>query len=410
MSVRARRRVLVISSFLPSRQSGGRVRLRALMRGLAATHSVSLLSFVPPVPDAEELAEVRGEYDEVVTVPNDRLAPGRTAKRALQLHSLVSSRSFERVVCEQRAFQIALDRMVARSRFDIVHVEGCSMAHYEFPEGLPVVLDEQNIEYDVLRRVVSVTGALPRKLYNYLDYAKLKREEERAWRAVAACALTSSRDEDFVRRVLPGARTAVVPNAVDLQRFAPTAGGADRGSLLFFGEIGYYPNTDALHFFLRDVLPRLRRSHPSIRLVIVGPSVPKAIQRYASADVIVTGAVADVRPYLEAARAVIVPLRVGGGTRLKILEAMAMAKPVISTRLGAEGLDVTGERDILLADDPASFADQVRRVLDDADLATQLGSAARRMVETEYDWKTSARKLEDLYEAAIVEGTSARAA
>ncbi|TMC04957.1 MAG: hypothetical protein E6J35_04400 [Chloroflexi bacterium] len=209
------------------------------MRGLAATHSVSLLSFVPPVPDAEELAEVRGEYDEVVTVPNDRLAPGRTAKRALQLHSLVSSRSFERVVCEQRAFQIALDRMVARSRFDIVHVEGCSMAHYEFPEGLPVVLDEQNIEYDVLRRVVSVTGALPRKLYNYLDYAKLKREEERAWRAVAACALTSSRDEDFVRRVLPGARTAVVPNAVDLQRFAPTAGGADRGSLLFFGEIGY---------------------------------------------------------------------------------------------------------------------------------------------------------------------------
>ena len=284
------------------------------------------------------------------------------------------------------------------------------MAHYEFPEGVPVVLDEQNIEYDVLRRVVSVTGALPRKLYNYLDYAKLKREEERAWRAVAACALTSSRDEDFVRRVLPGARTAVVPNAVDLQRFAPTAGGADRGSLLFFGEIGYYPNTDALHFFLRDVLPRLRRSHPSIRLVIVGPSVPKAIQRYASADVIVTGAVADVRPYLEAARAVIVPLRVGGGTRLKILEAMAMAKPVISTRLGAEGLGVTGGRDILLADDPASFADQVRRVLDDADLATQLGSAARRMVETEYDWKTSVRKLEDLYEAAIVEGTSARAA
>src|SRR5207244_3313106 len=202
-------------------------------------------------------------------------------------------------------------------------------------------------------------------------------EEERAWRAVAACALTSSRDEDFVRRVLPGARTAVVPNAVDLQRFAPTSDGADRGSLLFFGEIGYYPNTDALLFFLRDVLPRLRGSHPSMRLVIVGPSVPKAIQRYASADVIITGAVADVRPYLEAARAVIVPLRVGGGTRLKILEAMAMAKPVISTRLGAEGLGVTGGRDILLADDPASFADEVRRVLDDTDLAAQLGSAAR---------------------------------
>lgn len=406
------RRILVISSFLPSRQSGGRVRLRALMRGLARTHSVSLLSFVPPGADAEATREMREDYDEVVIVPNDRIAGTRASKRALQLHSLISPRSFERLVCERPAFQVALDRMMAASHFDVVHIEGCAMAHYDFPRGVPVVLDEQNVEYDVLRRVVSVTRALPRKLYNYVDFLKLRSEEQHTWRSVDACAVTSSRDEDFVKRVAPGTRTAVVPNAVDVERFTPGSPDLDRGTLLFFGEMGYYPNTDAMLFFLSEVLPRLRRSNPSARLVIVGPSAPKAILRWASTDVIVTGAVPDVRPYIEAARAVVVPLRVGGGTRLKILEAMAMGKPVVSTRLGAEGLSVTDERDILLADDAESFADRVKRVLSDGDLARQLGAAARRTVENEYDWTTSVRKLEALYETAMVASSSsvARAA
>jgi glycosyltransferase involved in cell wall biosynthesis len=402
-----RRRILVISSFLPSRQSGGRVRLRALMRGLAAKHSVSLLSYVPPGADAETVAEMREDYDDVVTVPNDRVAGSRVSKRALQLRSLISPRSFERLVCERSAFQIALDRMTAGSRFDVIHVEGCSMAHYDFPDGVPVVLDEQNVEYDVLRRVVSVTRAVPRRLYNYIDYLKLRREEQHTWRSVDACAVTSTRDEDFVKRIAPRTRTAVVPNAVDLERFTPPSPDLDRGTLLFFGEMGYYPNTDAMLFFLSEVLPRLRRSNPSARLVIVGPSAPKAILRWASTDVIVTGAVPDVRPYIEAARAVVVPLRVGGGTRLKILEAMAMGKPVVSTHLGAEGLSVTDERDILLADDAEAFADQVKRVLSDGDLARQLGAAARRTVENEYDWKTSVRRLEALYETAILKGSSA---
>jgi glycosyltransferase involved in cell wall biosynthesis len=403
-------RILVVSSYPPSRQSGGRVRLRALMRGLAESHSVSLLSFVSTTEERAALDELRADYDQVVAVPNDRIGAAGMAKRGLQLRSLFSMRSFERFTCERSAFQTALDRVVARSQFDIVHVEGCFMSHYDFPRGACVVMDEQNIEYEVLRRVVSVTKASPRKLYSHLDYLKLRSEEQRSWRAADACAVTSPRDEALLRQVLPQARAAVVPNGVDLDFFAPAEARPDRGTILFFGQISYYPNTDALLFFLRDVFPLLLRSHPSLRLVIVGPSAPPAIQRWASPNVIITGPVDDVRPYLRAAQAVIVPLRIGGGTRLKILEAMAMGKAVVSTRLGAEGLAVTDQRDILLADGAEAFATEVRRVLEDDDLAAGLGGAARRLVEAQYDWRSSVRSLEALYRSAMLARVSANAA
>jgi glycosyltransferase involved in cell wall biosynthesis len=406
--VTGRSRILVISSFLPSRESGGRVRLRALMRRLAESHSLSLLSYVPPTVASEVVDEVRAQYDDVVTVPHDRLARG--SKRALQLRSLLSTRSFERLAYEGRSFQAALDRILERSRFDVVHVEGCAMANFTFPADVPIVLDEQNIEYDVLRRVASVTRALPRRIYNYLDYLKLRSEEERAWRAVDACAVTSSRDESFIKRVLPGAHTAVVPNGVDCEFFTPTSRPIERGTLLFFGEMGYYPNTDAMLFFIREVLPLLRRARRAVKLVVVGPSAPHAIRQLASWDVVVTGPVDDLRPYLQAAQVVVVPLRLGGGTRLKILEAMAMGKPVVSTRLGAEGLDVTHEGDILLADGADAFATEVQRVLDDDDLAQSLGRAGRMMVESRYDWKASVRRLEALYETAMLAHGVARAA
>jgi glycosyltransferase involved in cell wall biosynthesis len=193
----------------------------------------------------------------------------------------------------------------------------------------------------------------------------------------------------------------VVPNGVDLEFFTPSGLPVERGTVLFFGQIGYYPNTDALEFFLNDVWPLVRRSHSTARLVIVGPSVPPEIQRWAGDGITITGAVPDVRPYLERAEAVIVPLRIGGGTRLKILEALAMRKAVVSTALGAEGLDVTHGRDILLADDATSFAAEVGRVLDDAELGRTLGDAGRQLVSERYGWDVSVRSLERLYRSAI---------
>jgi len=396
---RAPLRVLVVSSFLPSRTSGGRVRLRALIRGLARSNTVSLLSFRAPSEHEDDL-DTGAEYD-VRTVPNERIGISGRSKRVLQLRSLLSTKTFERLTFDGEAFQAAIDRAVAEDSFDVVHVEGIQVAHFTFPRHIPVVLDEQNVEYDVLRRAASVTRSLPRKLFTRLNAEKLRLEEQRAWRGVDACAVPSPRDEAIVRAAVPHALTAVVPNGVDLEFFAPAGRPIRPRTILFFGQIGYYPNTDALEFFLQEIWPAVKRAVPASKLVVVGPSAPPQIQRWAGDDVEITGAVPDVRPYLEEAAVVIVPLRIGGGTRLKILEAMAMRKAIVSTTLGAEGLAVTDGEDILLGDTADAFAAQVRRLLDDDTLGAKLGAAGRRLVEERYGWATSVRSLEALYRSAI---------
>jgi len=398
-----RLRILFVTRHLPSRQSGSPVRIRGLIAGLAERHAISVLSFVSPAEDhGPALDAIRPYCDEVIAVPNELFGLSRKAKRSLQLRSLFGVKSFARVRHESGPFQAALDRLVERTTFDIIQVETSLMAHYAFPPGAALVLDEHNIESEILRRTVPVAQGLPRKLHSYVDYLKIKAEEEASWRAADACAVTSPRDEATIRRAVPRALTAVVPNAADTGFYSPQATTPEPATILFFGTIAHYPNTDGLLFFLDNVLPLVKRACPAVRLLVVGPAPPAEIRRRATPDVIVTGEVSDVRPYLERAKVVIVPLRIGGGTRLKIVEAMAMAKPVVSTSLGAEGLEVTDEQDILLADTAEAFADRVARVLSDNALATDLGSAGRQLVERSYDWNASARKLEALYHSTLL--------
>jgi glycosyltransferase involved in cell wall biosynthesis len=399
--VAPRLRILVVSPYLPSRRSGGHVRLRGLVSNLAESHDVSILAFADPTAEGQVApVEIPQSVAEVVTVPLD-VATTRKAKRALQLRSLLSPQSFERLVHQRPAFQAALDHMSERRHFDVVHVEHCFMAHFAFPHDAVVVLDEQNVEYEVRRRSASVTRPGSRKLYDYLNHLKLRREEEDSWRSADACAATSPRDEAAIREACPTARTAVVANAVDTEFFSPGPRRPDSHTVLFFGTLAYYPNVEALLFFMREVMPLLRRSHPTVQLRIVGAAPPPEITRLAGPDVVVTGFVDDVRPHLERASVIVAPLRIGGGTRLKILEAMAMGRPVVSTTLGAEGLAVTHGREVLIGDSPEAFAGQVTRVLDDDSLAISLGAAGRRLVEAEYDWRASTRALEALYRGVL---------
>ena len=378
------------------------MRLYGLVSALAAFHQISVLTFVTraesPVPALQGL---RGLCERVVTVQNDRLAVRGMSRRALQLGSALSPRSFRDLVHHRGSLQAAIGRMAEDATYDVVQVEHSFMAGYSFPAEAAVVLDEHNIEYEIPLRSVAVDGSLPRKLYDRLEYLKVKAAEERAWRRVDACAVTSSRDAVTIRRAFPDALVGVVPNGVDTRHFSPGDRPSEPATLLFFGTIASYPNVDALLFFVREVLPLVRRAHPAVRLVIVGPAPPPEIRRLSGPDVVLTDAVPDLRPYLERATAVIAPLRVGGGTRLKILEAMAMGRPVVSTSLGAEGLEVTDGKELLLADTPRDFALQVGRILAEPELARELGAAGRRLVERSYDWTASATKLEGLYATAL---------
>lgn len=402
-------RILFVTPSLPSRpRDGASRRMHGLIAGLARSHTVSVLAFVQPGED--QTAAISASRDvcvEVVTVENDRYGLSGRRKRVLQMRSLATPRSFEHLVYYRPALQTALDGMLARTRYDIVNVEFCWMAYPSFPTAARLVLDEHNIEYDILRRTARSETQTARKLYNVVDYRKLRREERAIWRKFDACCLTSERDERLLRRDLPSTRTAIVPNGADTSFFRPQAAPPEPMTIAFFGQISYYPNTDGLLFFLREVMPRLKQTHPRVTLLIIGMSPPEVISAYEGDDVIVTGVVDDIRPYLERASVIIAPLRIGGGTRLKILEAMAMGKPVVSTRIGAEGIDVTDGQDILLADSAGEFAARVRQVLDDPVLARQLGGAARRLIEQRYDWQASVQRVEQLYQELLPAGSPA---
>jgi glycosyltransferase involved in cell wall biosynthesis len=397
--------ILFLTPYLPSPPGfGGARRLHGLMTGLAREHSVSVLSLVNAAENHEVSIKATREYcREVVTVPNTAFALSRRGKRVLQLRSLASRRSFEWLTHVRPEASAALGSLLARQRFDVVNVEFSHMAPYRAalgsaPNRPRFVLDEHNIEYEILRRTAASESGLVRRVYNAVDWRKLRAEEIAAWRSFDGCAVTSAHDRTLLMRDLPGARAVVVPNAVDLDYFRARADAppVEPFSIIFFGAINYFPNADGLGYFLDEIFPRVLARVPGARLKVVGHT-PEHLFARANAHVEMKGFVPDVRVELERASAVIAPLRLGGGTRLKILEAMAMAKPVVSTPQGAEGLEVTHERELLLADSAAGFADELARVLLDGALARRLGDEARRLVEQRYGWSASVARLEGLY-------------
>jgi glycosyltransferase involved in cell wall biosynthesis len=414
---RARLSILFLTQFPPSPpRFGAQARIHGLMTALAERHEVSAVSVAEAAEVEPSLRAMRRYCREAALVVDPRGA-SRIGRRLLQLRSLASLHSFERHAFRFAALQRRVDAILAARRFDVVDVEGPNLVHLRLrgaPRGEPpprVVLDEHNVEYDVLRQVAWSGTGIARRVYAQLNWRKLRRDEHEAWDRADAIAVTSRLDEDRVREARPAARVAVVPNAVDLDRFRRRSGDPrpDGRTVLFFGALDYVPNTDAILFFLDEVWPRVRRAHPGARLRVLGRRPPEALLRRRAADVDVPGFVDDLRPALAQAAAVVAPLRMGGGTRLKILEAMAMERPVVSTDLGAEGLGARHGEELLLADDPERFAAEVARLLRDPTLGGRLGAAARRLVEARYSWRASARALEDLYRA-VLRGPRARRA
>jgi glycosyltransferase involved in cell wall biosynthesis len=410
-AARKRLSVLFVTPFLPSPPSfGAQRRLHELISGVAASNDVSVLSLVDPTENQENAIRATEEYcRRVVTVSNPAYHAGGARKRLLQLASLGSSHSYEWLGHSEEPFRAALEQMLAH-RYDVVQFELAPMAGYAAACGSSrrsrplLCLDEHNIEYDIVRRTAGGEANAVRRAYSAIEWRKVRREERHAWSHLDGCTVTSVRDQEMLLSDEPTAHTAVVPNGVDLDFFCPSPQATTHESqtLLFFGAIDYYPNTDAMHFFLREVFPQLVARHPQLRLCIVGRRPPESLVAQASANVQVTGVVDDVRPWLERADVVIVPLRIGGGTRLKILEAMAMGKAVVSTTLGAEGLAVVSERDLLVADDAAAFVTQIGRLLDDPTLGRRLGASARQLVASNYSWRRAVESLSTFY-AELVE-------
>jgi len=377
------------------------------MRCLAKRHELSVLAFNASDEFQQQSLEVTRTYcKQVITFPDlDFLDAKR--KRLLQARSLLSTRSFEHLLMvRRREFRAQLQALIATDAFDIVQIEFAQMAAFQFRAEknlrFRTVLDEHNIEYDIVRRTADAEAPLSRRLYSAVDWRKLRREERGAWRRMDGVAVTSERDAGVLRQLEPDTNLTVIPNGVDVTEFQPshTAGAPQPADLLFFGAMNYYPNRQGITHFIEQTWPLILARRPSTKLWIVGPGADD-LTKFRGANIEVTGFVDEIGPYIDRAAAVIVPLHLGGGTRLKIVEAMAKGKAIVSTRIGAEGIDVISGQHALLADESGAFADQVLRVLEDPELAARLGSAARELAVDRYGWPAVTSRLERFYEELL---------
>lgn len=322
------------------------------------------------------------------------------------VRSLVTRTVYTRYLHDSAAFSAWLDDTLAEGDFDIVHVDSLDLSGY-LPrlQGIPVVCTHHNCEHELLaRRAASEGNALQRA---YLSFqARRAAEEAREWCPRVALNVTvSARDRDALAAVAPGARFLVVENGVDTSYFAPggngstaEAGTAGPPSLVFVGSHGWYPNRDAMEFFGTEVMPMLRDRLGEVDVVWIGRASEAVRDRLARRfGIRLTGYVDDVRPYIRAATCYVAPLRVGGGTRLKILDAWAMGAAVVSTAVGCEGLETAPGENILVADDPRSFADSVVRLVEDADLRRRIGGEGRRTAVRRYDWRVLGDRMLERY-------------
>jgi glycosyltransferase involved in cell wall biosynthesis len=323
----------------------------------------------------------------------------------LQLRSLVSTRSFERLRVTLPTLQRALDGVLRARRFDVVNLEFPYLGHYDLrqaPPGErlpPVVVDSHEIAYDLARQFARNGGNLGRRLYAGVNWRKLRREELGTYRDADGVYLCSAADEQRLLHQVPGVRTAVIPNGANVEYYQPrpTDPPPDGRTIVFFGLLSTIPNIDGVVHFVQDIWPRIAEAHPEACCKIIGGRPSRSLLALAGPRIELTGFVSDLRPHLAAAAAVVVPLRLGGGTRLKILETMAMGKAIVSTTLGAEGIEAVPGRDILVEDEPAAFADAVSRLLAEPSLAVRIGESARRLAVERYSWSGAARALEGFY-------------
>jgi polysaccharide biosynthesis protein PslH len=405
-----RLRILYVSQIPPSPpRFGAQARMHGLMSQLARHNEITAVSLVDEQFDADECARAMRQYcREVVLVPNPN-APGGAPKRMLQLRSLAAAQSFEHHLYSVPALQESVDRLLRRTHFDVVNVEFPYLAHLRLRQSPPdmrlpaLVLDAHEIAYDLARQIARRAQGVGRRVYGGLNWRKLRREERAAFRSVDGIYVCSAADQARLLADVPSARTAVIPNAADVEFLQPRTSDPppERDTVVFFGLLSTVPNIDGATYFVREIWPLIVAQRPDARCKIIGARPDESVRRLAGPGIDVVGPVEDLRPHLAAASVVVVPLRIGGGTRLKIVEAMAMGKAIVSTSLGAEGIEAVAGRDILIADERASFAAAVNRVLEDAALRSRLGSCARELAVRRYSWAEASSHLERFFRETL---------
>jgi polysaccharide biosynthesis protein PslH len=395
--------------------AGGRIRTVNILRHLASRHEVTVFSYYQGARDRFYEQELTRHFPRNIFLATG--GPGNGSPRLQRTLHYVSKAlrppPYAVSQFDSRAVRRLLREQFESQRFDVAICDFMA-ATLNFPTGLPTpsVLFQHNVEAALWRRQAQTGAGLLARLAFALESAKMNRYEPKTIAKFDHIVAVSDYDRKLMAEV-PDERISVVPTGVDFEKFAAREPLTGRDPVVIFtGAMDWEANVDGIGFFCREIWPAVLAEIPQARLQIVGREPDPRVKSLASRSVEVTGTVPSILEYLQAAAVVIVPLRVGGGTRLKIYEAMAMGKAIVSTSVGAEGLDVHPDRDILIADDPLRFARQVIELLSDENLRLQYGREAVKTA-SRYDWKVVAAQFERVLAQVIshsAQGTRTRAA
>lgn len=398
LSSRPRRlRVLVVDEAFPYPLNAGKnIRTWNLLRRLAVRHDISYLCYGPWDPDITAAARLIG----VRVTYAGQLKPFTGPRLyASLLANTFSPYPYSVTRHYSEAFVNALRASLRREQFDLLHCEWTpylrALHAASLDIDLPVIVTTHNVEHQIWRRRAQQSPNRLQRLFFELQARKMERFERTSLRR--AHWITASTELDCaVFRAWGLQQVSLVENGVDVETFKPVSGGECANEILFIASLDWYPNVDSLRYFLRHIFPLLRELRPKARLRIAGrrPAAELVQSCSGQSQVELIGEVPDVRPFLASACVVVVPLRIGGGSRIKILEALAMGKAVVSTSIGAEGLAVEDRLHLRIADTPSTFAAVVHELLGSPQEREALGTHGRDRVVERYSWDKSAEALE----------------
>ena len=399
-------KVLFLSQIVPYPPHGGVLqRGYNIIREIARNHEIHLLAFVHPeiLTSQSLIDQSRQELQKFCrTIDYFPLWPKKSLVHKLAALVLggVYPGPFSELAHRSTSFRNRMCELLGEQEIDLVHYDTIGLARYKnFAPNTPSVITHHNVESNLMARRSEVERSAPARWY-VARQARLLRESESTESARFDCnVMMSATDEADLKAMAPEVHTAIVPNGVDTEYFQPSHVEVEP-AIIYTGGMNMFANEDAVLYMLKEMWMRIKQAIPNVHFYVIGQDPTKEILEYAKKDdaVTVTGFVEDIRPYVARSAVYVVPIRVGGGTRLKVLDALAQGKAIVSTSVGCEGINVTNGGDIRIEDNPVEFADRTIELLKDSDMRLALGQKARQLAVEEYSWEKIGKVLDGVYQ------------
>lgn len=393
-------RVLVLSPKCIWPLTGGaETRNFNLLRETAKHHDVYYLSFLFHPGERENLAALAPYCKRVVGIDLHRPAWKKAFNAA---RSCFTSRPYVLYEYVRRDMADAIQRMIAEEHIDVVHVHNLHMVQYApFKNGAAFVYDTHNLDHVLWERFAKIQKNPFARLFSRLQCAKFIHWQRYAAAHSEKIVTLSDQERDEYLRMAPAADVVAVPNGADIEFFQPRDAAPEPDSIIYFANLEWKPQSDAGIYFHNEILPLVRQKIPRAKLYLVGNKPPEEMRRLNSPDVVVTGFVEDIRDYIARAAVVVLPLRVGAGTKHRVFQALAMKKALVTTSIGAEGIALTHGQTAMITDDPKQFAAYTVQLLSDPQLRATLGENGRKLVLDRYDWRAIYPKLDQAFHDAV---------